>query len=250
MKFRGLLQNVEVSSSSGDTEISSVEYDSRKIHPGSLFVAIRGETTDGNRYLAQAIERGAVAVVSDNPQFRPTSDLAFAVVPHGRRALAEITANFYGQPAKKLKVTGVTGTNGKTTTTFLIESFLKASGRTSALLGTIEYHIGNRVLPSPHTTPESLEINKFLAEAVSGGAIEMVMEVSSHALEQGRVWAIAYDVAVFTNLTRDHLDYHKTMANYFDAKSMLFQGCGTPPPRVAIINVDDEIGRTLVESSA
>jgi UDP-N-acetylmuramoyl-L-alanyl-D-glutamate--2,6-diaminopimelate ligase len=250
MKFRDLLQNVEVSSSSGDAEISSIEYDSRRIQPGSLFVAMRGESTDGNRYIAQAIDKGAVAMVSDNPEFRPSKELAFAVVPHGRRALAQISAEFYGHPGEKLKATGVTGTNGKTTTTFLIESFLKASGRPSALLGTIEYHIGNRVLPSPHTTPESLDINKFLAEAVSQRATEMVMEVSSHALEQGRVWGIAYDVAVFTNLTRDHLDYHKTMENYFDAKAMLFQGCGTPPPRVSIINVDDEFGRQLVEGSA
>src|SRR2546430_6252958 len=178
MKFRDLLQNVEVYSSSGDAEISSVEYDSRKVLTGSLFVAMRGESTDGNRYIAQAIDKGAVAVISDNPEFRLSKGLAFAVVPHGRHALAQISANFYRHPAQKLKLTGVTGTNGKTTTIFLIESFLKASGRTSALLGTIEYRIGNRVLPSPHTTPESLEINRFLAEAVSGGATEMVMEGS------------------------------------------------------------------------
>ena len=249
MKFRDLLRNVEVSSSSGDAEISSVEYDSRKIQPGALFLAMRGESTDGNRYIAQAIEKGAVAIVSDNPEFKPSKNVAFALVRHGRRALAQTTANFYEHPAQKLKITGVTGTNGKTTTTFLIESFLRTSGRASALLGTIEYHIGDRVLPSPHTTPESLEINRFLAEAVNGGATEMVMEVSSHALEQGRVWGIGYDVAVFTNLTRDHLDYHKTMENYFDAKAMLFRGCGTPEPRVSIINVDDEFGRKLVESS-
>src|SRR5437588_2584412 len=121
--------------------------------------------------------------------------------------------------------------------------------RSGALLGTIEYHIGERVLPSPHTTPESLEIHEFLAEAASKRATEMVMEVSSHALEQGRVWGIAYDVAVFTNLTRDHLDYHKTMESYFEAKAMLFRGCGTPPPRVSIVNVDDEFGRKLAESS-
>lgn len=250
MKFRDLLENVDVSSSSGDAAISSIEYDSRKIQPGALFLAMRGESTDGNRYISQGLKLGAVAVVSDNPEFKPSKDVAFALVPHGRRALAQISANFYGRPAKKLKITGVTGTNGKTTTTFLIESFLKTSGRASALLGTIEYHIGNQVLPSPHTTPESLEINRFLAEAVNGGATEMVMEVSSHALEQGRVWQIAYDVAVFTNLTRDHLDYHKTMENYFDAKSMLFRGCGTPPPRVSIINVDDEFGRRLLEVSS
>jgi len=250
MKLRDLLQNVEVSSSSGDAEISSVEYDSRKIQPGSLFLAMRGESTDGNRYITQAIEKGAIAVVSDNPQFRPSKELAYAIVPHGRRALAQISSNFYGHPARKLKITGVTGTNGKTTTTFLIESFLRASGHTSALLGTIEYHIGDKILPSPHTTPESLEINKFLAEAVSRGATEVVMEVSSHALEQGRVWGIAYDVAIFTNLTRDHLDYHKTMDKYFEAKAMLFRGCGAPPPRISIINVDDEFGRRLVESSS
>ena len=252
MKFRDLLHGVEASSVRGDAEVTAVEYDSRKVRPGSLFIAIRGESTDGNQYIKQALTQGAAAVVSDAPGVAgkvagSAQSIASAEVRHGRRAMAGISANFYQHPAQRLKVTGVTGTNGKTTTTFLIESLLQSSGRSSALIGTIEYHIAARVVPSPHTTPESLELNKFFAEAVEAGATEAVMEVSSHALAQGRVWGIPYDVAVFTNLTRDHLDYHKTMEEYFGAKCSLFTGCGAQPPRVAIINVDDDYGRKLAE---
>src|SRR5262249_28023666 len=159
---------------------------------------MRGETTDGNRYINDAIKRGAAAVVSDAvEQVRIAGSPAYAVVPQGRRALAAISANFYGHPAHKLKITGVTGTNGKTTTTFLIEPLLRAVGRKSALLGTIEYHIAEKIILSPHTTPEALEINKFFHDALQAGATEAVMEVSSHALAQGRVHSLPFDVAVF-----------------------------------------------------
>ena len=170
-------------------------------------------------------------------------------MPHGRKALAQLAANFYQNPAQQLKLVGVTGTNGKTTTTFLIESILSHTGKPSALIGTIEYHVAGRVLPAPHTTPESLELNQIFSQAFAAGATDAVMEVSSHALEQGRVWGIPYDVAVFTNLTRDHLDYHKDMEAYFAAKSLLFQGSGARPPRVAVINADDPYGRLLLKTS-
>jgi UDP-N-acetylmuramoyl-L-alanyl-D-glutamate--2,6-diaminopimelate ligase len=144
-----------------------------------------------------------------------------------------------------MALTGITGTNGKSTTAFLLESILAAAGRRSVLLGTIEYHVAGKVLPAPHTTPEALELNQILAEGASHGATEAVMEVSSHALAQQRVFALPFDVAVFTNLTRDHLDYHGSMQHYFDAKRILFEGCGTETPRVAIINRDDGYGQKL-----
>jgi UDP-N-acetylmuramoyl-L-alanyl-D-glutamate--2,6-diaminopimelate ligase len=159
--------------------------------------------------------------------------------------MARIGANFNGRPADKLKLTGVTGTNGKTTTTFLIEHILQSTGRSVAMIGTIEYHVAGAVLPAPHTTPESLELNATFADALKAGAKEVVMEVSSHALEQGRVYGLQYDVAVFTNLTRDHLDFHQTMDAYFAAKQKLFTGDGTKPPRVAILNEDDAHGVKL-----
>src|SRR5947209_451828 len=233
----------------GDPQILGLDYDSRRVRTGWLFVAMRGESTDGNRYIDAALKNGAVAVVTDSQMERPRPEVTWAVVDHGRKALAQLSANFYQCPAEKLKTIGVTGTNGKTTTTFLIESILSFCGRKSALIGTIEYHVAGRTLPAPHTTPESLELNQIFAEALAAGAADVVMEVSSHALEQGRVYGIPYEVAVFTNLTRDHLDYHKDMESYFAAKRMLFHGSGARPPRVAVINHDDDYGSALMNVS-
>ena len=238
------MRGVEVLSLNGDAEVQGIAYDSRKVRNGFLFIAMRGETSDGNRFIDAAIRAGAVAVVSDSLELSQ-SNLAFARVGHGRKALAGLSANFYGNPAKKLKLTGVTGTNGKTTTTFLIEHMLRTAGRSVAMIGTIEYHVADRVIPAPHTTPESLELNATFAEALCAGASEAVMEVSSHALEQGRVYGLHYDVGVFTNLTRDHLDYHQSMDAYFAAKAKLFRGEGAAPPPVAVVNVDDEFGMKL-----
>jgi UDP-N-acetylmuramoyl-L-alanyl-D-glutamate--2,6-diaminopimelate ligase len=249
MKFSELLQGLGVQHRGGDPDISGLDYDSRRVQPGWLFVAMRGETSDGNRYIDAVIGKGVVAVVSDSSSELARPEVGWVVVSHGRNALAQLAANFYQHPAEQLKLVGVTGTNGKTTTTFLIESILTHSGKRSALIGTIEYHVAGKVLPAPHTTPESLELNQIFAQALAAGATNAVMEVSSHALEQGRVWGIPYDVAVFTNLTRDHLDYHKDMETYFAAKSLLFQGTGARPPRVAVINSDDSYGRLLLKTS-
>jgi len=249
MRFSELLRGTGVSPSGTDLEISGLDHDSRRIKPGWLFVAMRGESTDGSRFIDAALKNGAVAVVTDSPAEQPRPHVAWAVVEHGRRTLAQLSANLYQRPAEKLKITGVTGTNGKTTTTFLIESILSFCGRKSALIGTIEYHVAGKTLPAPHTTPESLELNQIFAEALAAGAADVVMEVSSHALEQGRVYGIPYEVAVFTNLTRDHLDYHKDMESYFAAKRMLFHGSGARPPRVAVINHDDEYGSALMSVS-
>lgn len=245
MNFEHLLQGAEVLSQSGNPAIAGVEYDSRRVRAGTAFVAMKGETSDGNRFIDQAIAAGAVAVVTDSPTELPRAGVAWAQVLHGRRALARLSANFYKGPAERIANTGITGTNGKSTTAFLIEAIFKAAGRKTALVGTIEYHIAEKILPAPHTTPESLELNRLLAESLGMGVSEAVMEVSSHALEQQRVFGIPFDVAVFTNLTRDHLDYHGTMERYFRSKQVLFEGCGTDPPRAAVINIDDEYGRQL-----
>jgi UDP-N-acetylmuramoyl-L-alanyl-D-glutamate--2,6-diaminopimelate ligase len=247
MTFQQILDGAEVLFQRGDASVSSVEYDSRRVQPGSCFVAIQGEKTDGNRYIDAAIASGAVAVVSDSPEITPRDHVAWATVRHGRKALAKVAANFYRRPAEKLAITGITGTNGKTTTAFVLESILNAAGRKNALLGTIEYHMAGKVIEAPHTTPEALELMQVFAEAVGAGATEAVMEVSSHALDQQRVYGIPFDVAVFTNLTRDHLDYHKTFEDYFGAKSVLFEGCGTEPPRISVVNLDDPYGTELIK---
>jgi UDP-N-acetylmuramoyl-L-alanyl-D-glutamate--2,6-diaminopimelate ligase len=249
MTFQHVLDGADILARSGDPGISGVEYDSRQVKPGCVFVAMRGETSDGNRFIDQAIQTGAVAVVTDSAAEKAREGVAWAVVPHGRRALARVSANFYKKPAEKIAVTGITGTNGKSTTAFLVESILTAARRKSTLVGTIEYHVAGKVLPAPHTTPEALELNRILNEALGQGATDAVMEVSSHALAQERIFGVPFDVAVFTNLTRDHLDYHKTMEEYFASKRVLFQGCGTEPPRVSITNVDDEYGVRLADFS-
>jgi UDP-N-acetylmuramoyl-L-alanyl-D-glutamate--2,6-diaminopimelate ligase len=247
MTFQQLLQGAEVLSQSGNPAIAGLEYDSRRVRPGTLFVAMKGETSDGNRFIDQAIAAGAAAIVSDSATEAPCPKVAWAQVVHGRRALARLSANFYKRPAERIANTGITGTNGKSTTAFLVESIFQAAGRKTALVGTIEYHIAGKVLPAPHTTPESLELNRLLSEGLGVGVTESVMEVSSHALEQQRVFGIPFDVAVFTNLTRDHLDYHHTMEEYFRAKQVLFEGCGTEPPRIAVLNTDEDYGRQLLK---
>jgi UDP-N-acetylmuramoyl-L-alanyl-D-glutamate--2,6-diaminopimelate ligase len=245
MTLQHLLDGAEVLAQNGDPSVSGVEYDSRRVKPGTVFVAMHGETSDGNRFIDQAIRAGAVAIVTDSAAEKPRESVAWVVVPHGRRALARLSANFYKRPAERIAITGITGTNGKSTTAFLVESILTAAGRKSALIGTIEYHVAGQVYPAPHTTPEALELARLLNEALGLGATEAVMEVSSHALAQERVFGVPFDVAVFTNLTRDHLDYHKTMDEYFAAKRVLFEGCGTDAPRAAVTSLDDEYGAKL-----
>src|SRR5271157_5148122 len=245
MTFQQLLQGAEVLSQSGNAAVAGVEYDSRRVRPGTVFVAMKGETSDGNRFIDQAIAAGAVAIVTDSAAEVPRPAVAWAQVLHGRRALARLSANFYKRPAERMANTGITGTNGKSTTAFLVESIFRAAGRKTVLVGTIEYHVAGKILPAPHTTPEALELNRLLSEGLGQRATETVMEVSSHALEQQRIFGVPFDVAVFTNLTRDHLDYHRTMKDYFRAKQVLFEGCGTEPPRAAVLNLDDEYGRQL-----
>jgi len=247
MTLESILDGADLLSRSGEAEVKGVAYDSRQVQPGDLFVAMKGGSTDGNRYIDAAIKAGAAAVVTDSSIEPPRPGVAWVTVPHGRRALARISANLFRRPAEKLSLTGITGTNGKTTTAFLIESIFAAAGRKSALLGTIEYRIAGRVIPAPHTTPEALEIQQVLAEALRCGASEAVMEVSSHALEQERVFGLPFKVGVFTNLTRDHLDYHGDLDTYFAAKRKLFEGCGAEPPTYAVLNAGDPYGCELAK---
>ena len=224
--------------------IAGVQYDSRRVRPGDLFVAMRGGSSDGNRFIDAAIAAGAVAILTDSEDaLRVTQaahpELPIGLVENGRRALAEVSANVFGHPERRLKISAVTGTNGKTTTAYLLEQLLKAAGRKCLLIGTIETHVVDEVRVSEHTTPESRDLYALFADAVAAGATEVVMEMSSHALEQERVWGVPVDVAIFTNLTQDHLDYHGTMEAYGAAKARLFAGVGAPAPRVALINADD-----------
>ena len=245
MNFRQLLDGAEYLDEHGNPPINGLDYDSRRVKPGWCFVAMRGEHTDGNLYIDQAIANGAVAIVSDAAS--PREGVASATVPHGRRALARLSANFYRHPAEKLTITGITGTNGKTTTSFILSRMLRAAGRKIAMTGTVEYRIENQTYPAPRTTPESLELNQLFASALQGGCTEAVMEVSSHALEQQRTFGIPFEVALFTNLTRDHLDYHRTMDNYFESKMILFTGLGVEPPRSVVVNIEDEYGKRLLQ---
>jgi UDP-N-acetylmuramoyl-L-alanyl-D-glutamate--2,6-diaminopimelate ligase len=236
-------------------EVGGVEYDSRRVGREDVFVAMRGEATDGNRYIEAAVTQGAVAVVTDSHEAyaklrREHVGVAAAFVERGRRALAEVSAAVLGHPERRLALSAVTGTNGKTTTAFLLEAMLRSVGRTCVLIGTIETHVGDEVRVSPHTTPEASDTLRVFADGVKVGATEAVMEMSSHAMEQERVWGLPVDVAMFTNLTQDHLDYHGTMERYFAAKARLFEGVGTPPPRVAVVNLDDEYGGAMEKSAA
>lgn len=236
-----------------NAEVAGVEYDSRRAGQGSLFLAMQGGTTDGNRYIGTAVERGAAAVVTDSAAAfvetaRRFPAIGVAEIPAGggRRSMATIAANFFGHPEEQVMLSGVTGTNGKTTTAFLLDAMLNSVGRKTVLVGTIENHVAGAVRAAAHTTPESRDLLALLREGVDAGASEAVMEVSSHALEQGRVSGMPYDVAIFTNLTQDHLDYHGNMENYFAAKAALFNGEMGRPPRIAVINGDDEYGARLV----
>ena len=230
-----------------DREVESIAYDSRRVQSNTLFVAIRGEKSDGHQFVDQAIEQGASVIVAEREISSPRATCL--VVDDSRSALADLSAAFYGMPAHKLKMAGVTGTNGKTTTTFLIKHICEKAGMRCGLLGTVQYEIGDRILPAIRTTPEALDIQELLAQIVNAGGRAAAMEVSSHALAQERTRGIEWDVAVFTNLTQDHLDFHRTMENYFGAKAKLFYDLVSQSKKKkasAVINIDDRYGEKLI----
>ena len=225
--------------------VHAITDDSRAVTEGSLFVAVKGERADGHGFVEQAIKAGAVAVIAQAPV--ASGSVPFVRVADSRKALGLLGSRFHGDPSARLKMIGVTGTNGKTTTTYLCKALLEEMGRRVGLIGTVGYQIGQETLPASHTTPGALELQALLAKMVEGGLTAAVMEVSSHALALDRTSGCEYDVAVFTNLTQDHLDFHRTMDEYFEAKLSLFTGLagGKKAGKRAIVNLDDPRGATI-----
>src|SRR5438105_7480376 len=230
-----------------DRAVESIAYDSRRVQRDGLFVALRGEKSDGHDFIAQAVEKGAAVIVAEREEKHPRATCV--VVENTRSALADLAAIFYGRPAQRLKLAAVTGTNGKTTTTFLIKHICENAGLRCGLIGTVRYEIGERVLPAIRTTPESLELQELLAQIVNAGCRATAMEVSSHALAQDRTRGLEWNVAIFTNLTQDHLDFHGTMESYFESKAKLFTQLGQQGNKkkpVAVVNIDDRYGQQLL----
>lgn len=247
MQLRHLIQSLGTLEVEGslDREVAALAYDSRRVVPGAVFFALPGQLTDGHAFINDAIDRGAIAIVCERNGFSPAR-ASKIVVPDTREALARAATAFHGNPSAALKIIGVTGTNGKTTVSFMVRSMLEHAGVTTGLLGTIRYEIGDRVIPAARTTPEALDIQHMLAQMVRAGCKACVMEVSSHALDQRRTLGIEFDVAIFTNLTQDHLDYHGTMEGYFAAKMKLFTALQHGVKRgAAVINIDDAYGERI-----
>jgi len=250
MKLSALLSQIKTVKVDGSTdrEITGLTYDSRRVKPGTLFFALKGEKVDGSLFIEKAVAAGAEAIVSEDAQIKTRA--TNITVADARDAMADLAAAFFQHPARGLKVAGVTGTNGKTTTAFLIKHICEAAQVRCGLIGTVRYEVGERILPASRTTPESLDVHDLLWQMRSAGCKAAVMEVSSHALMQARVRGVEFDVAVFTNLTQDHLDYHKTMEAYFEAKARLFSGLSKQDKKKkakAVINLDDRYGAQLVQ---
>jgi UDP-N-acetylmuramoyl-L-alanyl-D-glutamate--2,6-diaminopimelate ligase len=231
-----------------EREVQDIAHDSRKVRPGSLFVAVRGYHSDGHQFIPQAVKQGAAAIVAEKQDGPPLpADTPLMIVRDSRMALALLADAFFGHPSRRLALTGVTGTNGKTTTTYLLKSIVEAAGHTAGLIGTINYHVGDKVYPAPNTTPESLELQRFLSEMVELGAGHCVMEVSSHALALNRTVSCEFVAAGFTNLSQDHLDFHESLEAYFQAKLRLFTGLS--PDAHAVINSDDARSAEIIKAT-
>ena len=244
MKLKELLKGVKVIKTAVDlnTQVDSVCYDSRKVTPGCLFMAVTGFVTDGNRFIPMALEKGAVAVVT---AVEPEGDVPYVLVESDRLAMAQIGANFYGNPAGDMKLIGITGTNGKTSSTLLVKHILETTcGAKTGLIGTMDIMIGDKSVPAERTTPESLDLQMLFAQMRDAGCQYVIMEVSSHAIALERVGGLRFDVAAFTNLTEDHLDFHKTMENYCDTKAELFARS-----EKAVINCDDPWSERVSEKA-
>src|SRR5215510_5593336 len=231
-----------------DRTVENIAYDSRRVQRNGIFVALRGEKSDGHEFIGQAIEKGASVIVAEREELNPRATCL--VVENTRTALADFAEAFFGHPGRKLKLAAVTGTNGKTTTTFLIKHICENAGLRCGLIGTVRYEIGERILPAIRTTPESLDLQELLSQIANAGCKAAAMEVASHALAQQRTRGIQWNVAVFTNLTQDHLDFHGTMENYFEAKAKLFTELAAQQQKtkpVAIVNIDDRYGQQLLD---
>ncbi|MGN0145159.1 MAG: Mur ligase family protein, partial [Clostridium sp.] len=236
MNLKNILNGLdyEIIQGTTDVEINKINYDSRKVCQGDLFVCVKGYATDGHKYAGKAIESGAAAVIVQDDIDINNNDAVIIKCKDTRKALAVIGANYYDNPSKKMKIIGITGTNGKTTTAFMIKDILEKAHKKVGLIGTIANYICGEKIHTERTTPESLELQKLFAEMVDKGVEYCVMEVSSHSLALDRVYGIKFECGIFTNLTRDHLDFHKTFENYYDAKFKLFERSS-----IKLINIDD-----------
>ncbi len=269
MELRKLLEGVEIRKITGETlkEIEGIAYHSKQIRKGFLFAAIRGMEVDGHQFIEEAIERGAEAVVLEEetkilavgaglalPKKGAASGapthVTIILVPNSRQTLAKISSTFYGDPSSRVKLIGITGTNGKTTTTYLLESIFKKAGYTVGVIGTINYRFGKKTTPAPNTTPESLDLQRILWEMLREGTSHVIMEVSSHGLDLDRVFGCQFEGVVFTNFTSEHLDYHKTLEQYFESKKKLFSDYlmkSQKPRRFAVTNHDDPRGEEIIK---
>jgi UDP-N-acetylmuramoyl-L-alanyl-D-glutamate--2,6-diaminopimelate ligase len=247
-----LISSLDYKKVEGDLkkEIKEIVYDSRYVKPESLFVAIRGQKADGNLFINQAIENGAVAILTENvPVKKSKKEVSWIEVKNCRYALALLANTFYQYPSRELKLIGITGTNGKTTVAYLLQSILQAAGVKCGRLGTISYHIGDKEIQAKLTTPEAVDIQRYLREMQTAGCEACVMEASSHSLVLHRVEGCDFDVAIFTNFAREHLDFHKDMEDYFAAKKSLFYMLNNKPEGVVAINLDDSRGEELLKLS-
>lgn len=246
--LKNLIAGIEKTESLGyhDPEIENIAFDSRKVQQGGLFVAIPGGRHDGSAFIGEALDKGAIAIITEAPLESLSSlhidreHVSLLRVADSRKSLAIVSANFYGDPSAHLNLTGITGTNGKTTLTYILEALAKADDRSTGVIGTIDCHFGKTIIPAAMTTPESLDLNLNLRRMVDAGVTDCFMEVSSHALSQKRVFDINFDVGIFTNLSRDHLDFHNNMEEYKSAKAELFR---ENKVRVSVINIDDQAGK-------
>lgn len=232
---------------SADVEITAVVFDSRKVVPGCLFVAVRGTVVDGHDYIEQAVKQGAAAVICEDLPAHVTGEVDFLMVTDSSKVLGTVAANFYNNPSDKLKLVGVTGTNGKTTVATLLYQLFRELGYKCGLLSTVENQINGEIVPSTHTTPDPVELNSLLNDMVEQGCDYCFMEVSSHAVVQHRIEGLAFSGGIFTNLTHDHLDYHKTFDNYLKAKKAFFDGL--PKSAFALTNADDRNGNVMLQNT-
>jgi UDP-N-acetylmuramoyl-L-alanyl-D-glutamate--2,6-diaminopimelate ligase len=249
--LRQIVDGLEILSARGDMDVpvSGVYNDSRQADSGSLFVCVPGTRVDGHAFIGDAVARGATAIIAEGESV-DHGKAAFIRVTDSRRALAVVSANFYDHPASKLDLIGITGTNGKTTTSLLIESILRCAGHNPGVLGTLSYRWAGKEIPAPMTTPESVHLQKIFYDMLHDGVSHVVMEVSSHALALGRVDGCTFRAGIFTNLSQDHLDFHSSMEEYFAAKKLLFSNYLDPSASVAVINADDVYGRRILENGA
>ncbi|MGB9641642.1 MAG: UDP-N-acetylmuramoyl-L-alanyl-D-glutamate--2,6-diaminopimelate ligase [Candidatus Ratteibacteria bacterium] len=256
MKARELIKNAKLVRPQDilNKDVTGIFYDSRKVTPGGIFVAIKGSSSDGNAFVQDAISRGAFIIVTEKKDLLLPGGVGMVVVENSRRALAEMSAIYYGNPSKKITLIGITGTKGKTSTSVILKKIFEAASLKTGLIGTIQYEIGQRIVPSTNTTPESIDIQLLLAEMLENQLTHAVLEVSSHALDQGRIECIDFDAGIFTNISgHEHLDYHQNFSNYLKAKLKFFSyylPASQKKNKYAVINVDDAYAKNFINAAA